>query len=154
MAIMLFGKTPADLDTYGGGGYTTILGPLISAYQAPGRGIMKSWSMYSASTGPYNVKVKVFRDDGTNYVFIGEGPVQSVSGGLNADMPCWIPVEKGDLIAIYISGTYQIEMTSEVSGSRAYYSGDVTTTIPKSSWTVDSYALALQGKIFTRVRPL
>jgi len=153
MAIMLFGKTPADLDTYGGGDTTTILGPSISAYQAPGRGIMKSWSMYSASAGPYNVKVKVFRDDGTNYVFIGEGPVQSVSGGLNADLPCWIQVEKGDLIAIYISGTYNIEMTSE-TGGRATYSGDVTSTLPKSSWTLSDYSLALQGKIFTRVRPL
>lgn len=141
----LFGNTPEDLATYLGGGYTNILA--TTPFVASGSGVMNLWSMYTTSSGPFNAKVKVFRDNGTDYVFIGEGPIQSINSGLNSDMPCWIPVEAGDMIGVYLPADKSIECEA-IAGAEIYRAGDITATTAKNTWGGLDYAMALQGKIF------
>ena len=65
------------------------------------RGVVKEFDVWVAvSAGSPQIKVKIFRDDGTNYVFIGETPLTTVVQGYNL-IRAFIPVEKGDYIGIY-----------------------------------------------------
>jgi len=110
------------------------------------RGILKEAEVYIAIAG--TIKIKIFRDDGTNYLFIGEKSV-SVGTGLNT-ISCWIPVEKGDLIGFYLSGGGQIDAATS-GGNAPYHAGDVTTNTLKSTWAAQAYIHSIQGKIFARV---
>jgi len=115
---------------------------------SPGRGIMKSASLYMVAGG--NVKVKVFRDDGTHYIFIGETPVTTVGTGI-VTIPAWIPVEKGDLIAYYGVTSPAYPYRDDSGGNAAYISGDITSTLAKTSWSATAnIILSVQGFIFSR----
>jgi hypothetical protein len=117
---------------------------------APSRGIMKLWGVY-LNNGVANVKVKIFRDDGTNYVFMYESALVSCSVYANIDLPCWIPVEGGDLIGVYCAGEeFECGSTADLLRLKA---GDITTTTLKTTWTASVGPLSTEGKIFTRIAP-
>lgn len=143
MAIRYIGNEPILGDNYAGELYTHI----DLTVPAPIRGIIRLFSIYVHAdiTG---FKVKVFRDDGTNYLFLGETGTISLAAGLQTDLPCKLPLEKGDLIGFYCA-TGRIRFQSGVG--RAYQLGDITTNTLKSSWASTSHQMSLRGKIFSRV---
>ena len=149
MAYGLIGNTPSDRPAGTNSGWTYMDLNVV----APARGILKSFTIYVA-TNVVGLKIKIFRDDGTNYVFIGETVAQNLDAGLHSDLPCWIPVERGDLIALYHTEG-SIDWTA-TGGTAKYYTlgGDVVTTTLKTAWSNTTVIMSLQGRIFTRVAPL
>jgi len=149
MAYQIVGNDLVLGDTYYSDNVTII--DLTSSF--PGRGILKLFSVYAGDPTPTAFKIKVFRDDGTNYVFIGESPAYSLSAlQINADLRCWIAAEKNDLLGFYVDAARYVRATS--SGSSVHKAGDIITTSLKSGWGSLTRKPSTQGKIFTRVAPL
>ena len=94
-------------------------------------GTLEFFDFLVADPGTY--KLKIFRDDGTNFIFIGESPYYTVSGtGTYTNAPCSITVEAGDIIGIKTVGCY-IDAITSVSTSY-FKNGDITSDSLKSSW--------------------
>ncbi len=120
-------------------GYTVILrtAPGGSDPKMPGRGIVKEFNVWVyVWGGTPSVKCKIFRDDGTYWVFKGQTPLITVVQGFNI-IPAWIPVEKGDYMAIYYQSGQSIGNRYENgnAGDNHYRFEDVQTTYLKSAWT-------------------
>lgn len=115
------------------------------------RGVLKlvQIRVYAAS----DFKFKVFRDDGTNYLYVGGTGLISLGVGLQVDVPVFIPgVEVGDLLGFYFDTIYApYYQASSGSNVPMYHSGDVVSDTLKSSWASVGHGFALKGKIFTRV---
>ena len=79
------------------------------------------------------IKIKIFRDDGTNYNFIGEVSFNS-SAGIN-EVPMNISVQIDDLIGYYNPGGVHGIYRDSSGGSSVKQSGDITTNTLKSAWT-------------------
>lgn len=144
MAYTLMGNNPIDRGSQSGTGETDIdlCTPAVS------RGVLKSVTVWIGTSGG-SIKVKVFRDDGTNYVFVGESAAVSVGATGLLTIPCWIPgVEVGDLIGCYMS-TCKIDQDGTGTG-KAWKSGDVTTTTLKSGWSSGATTISEQGMVFHR----
>jgi hypothetical protein len=137
----LFGANPIARGNYQGPGYTFIEVVNSSAF----RGMMKFWSVYMNNDQVDGAKVKVFRDDGTNYVFIGESAGVHVNAHLNSNLVCAIPVQIGDLIGAYIYE--EIECGSTANGIK-YKAGDITANSLKSGWSSTVGPLSVQGTVF------
>ena len=115
-----------------GNGYTVI----FTKYQFPNPANISSWCCY-VSLSSSNARLKVFRDDGTNWIFVGESSLQAVTVGLNSGLTANINVQYGDYIAFYI------ETGSGVERGGTLYSvpvkvGDISTDSLKSSWDANS----------------
>lgn len=148
MAYGFIGNSPIDRASISNSGHTY----LDLNFPALCRGIIKSFSVYApnATTG---FRVKVFRDDGTNYLFIGESPVYTLAAGLNSDLRCWIPVEKGDYFGMY-HVTNSIDQADTGGVAKYYLSTNVVFNTLKSAWGNTTIIMSFQGKIFSRVAPL
>lgn len=79
-----------------------------------------------------NCKIKVFRDDGTNYNFVGE-VLFNTSSGTNT-IPMNISIQSGDLIGYYCPNTLGVAYDTS-AGTSVYQSGDITTNTLKTSWS-------------------
>ena len=143
MAYRTCGNEAIDRPTSHGGGLTQIelLVPISN------RGILKEVSVYT--TGGAAFKIKVFRDDGVNYVFVGEQSVTAAGAGLSV-FGTWIAVEVGDLIGFYILAANVIDSTNP-GGVMKTKAGDVTTTTAKAGWADGAHITSLFGKVFTKV---
>jgi hypothetical protein len=101
------------------------------------------------------VKIKIFRNDGTNFVFVGEYSLPNVAAnGLNSDVPVYIPaVSVGDYIGFYtVNGgpNAQIEYVGGYSPGDMYFrGGDITATSLISAWSVGQSWYQIQGDVFT-----
>lgn len=152
MAYKYIGDDPIDRANYRGPNLDWTF--IFMTAPATNKGIMKTYSVHLHTAGDF--KIKVFRDDGTNYVFVGESAVFTGSIGLNT-MSCWIPVEVGDFIGIYLpnpGASLHCGTIGEGGTSSCYRSGDITTTTLKSDWITSNSYNSLQGTVFTRVAPL
>jgi hypothetical protein len=114
---------------------------------ATSRGILKVGYVYLVTGGP--TKVKIFRDDGTNFIFIGESGFVTGASAAIVTIPAFIPVEKGDLIAVYMSsGSVQRDLSGSNCWSKA---GDIVATSLKSGWSNSTAVLnSTQGYVFDR----
>lgn len=139
MAYTIMGNNPITRAGSRPAGNTYIEKLVVS----PGRGILKQVLVYIATTGG-TLKIKIFRDDGSNYLFRGESSV-TVAAGLNT-VSVWIPVEKGDLIGFYSSAATPAADSS--GGSDAYKSGDITSDSLKTTWTATVNLSSIQGNVF------
>lgn len=123
-------------------GSTLTLVGKIAAAQATKKGALYKFDcrMQAAAT----VKVKVFRDDGTNYLFIGQESF-SLSIGLNSNIKFTSPIrlEAGDMIGFY-GGGVRVEV---LTGGCDYKIADVEADSLKSGWSAYNYKLALKGYI-------
>ena len=148
MAYGKIGNSPIDRPATDNSGWTYLDLNVVAQI----RGILKSIEVYVA-IAVSGLKVKIFRDDGTNYVFIGETAAIALAVGLQT-IPVWIPVEKGDLIGWFHSAG-ALDWT-DTGGIAKYYtaSGDVTITTLKTAWSNTTVITSVEGKIFTRVAPL
>ena len=136
----LFGSAPISRGNYQGVGYTFLDAVATSAY----RGMMKLWSVYMNNDVGV-AKVKVFRDDGTNYVFIGESAALNVVAHSNTGLICAIPVQIGDLIGIYVNEEVECGVTA--NGIK-YKAGDITANSLKSGWSSTVGPLSVQGTVY------
>lgn len=151
MAYTTFGW-PAVAGTADAAPYTII----TTDNPALTRGILKRTQVY-ISANSNGCKIKIFRDDGTNYLFVGESPATNLLAGLN-DVPMWVPVEKGDLIALYSpnsgAGTHADISNAGQSPGCYYRAGDITSNSAKNTWSSLSYKLHIQGYAFSRTPPI
>lgn len=101
-------------------------------------GILKAFSYYAANPGTRNGKLKIFRDDGTNYNYIGESESFSFTGSspgtLHDYNKCNVTVQAGDIIGIYLDGGY-LAVNNVGSNFLVSKSGDITSNSTKASWS-------------------
>jgi len=103
-------------------------------------GIISTFCIYIDS-GSGNVKLKIFRSNGSNWDLVGESSLQAVVAGLNSGLTANITVNVGDYIGFYFnSATLYVEATVGASTVTSFHSGDVTGNTAKSEWTNPSYA--------------
>lgn len=110
-------------------------------------GKLHAFDIYLQNAHGGNYKLKVFRDDGTNYVFIGESefvtlPV-AVGNTLYTYNKCSINVEAGDYFAIYSTGVVGYTASYLDSAKSAQKSGDIKETTAKSTWSDSPYNQSL-----------
>lgn len=84
------------------------------------------------TNGSQTVKVKIFRDDGTNYLFIDEESISCISGENFYDID--MNITSGDYIGYYQSASPGVTCNT-ISGSYSRKVGDITTNSLKSSWS-------------------
>lgn len=97
--------------------------------------------------GNDTLKVKVFRDDSTNYLYIG-GETFTLSAGLNSNVPFVTPisVQVGDYIGFNtVAG---VKIVSSTSGL-VYKAGNITGDSAKAGWS----ALNFKGSILGYISP-
>ena len=83
-------------------------------------------------SGTYTLKI--FRDDGTNYNYIGESsPITVSSTGIYYYGKCSIEVETGDIIGFKSTGNTQLRGDANANTCRNKF-GDITSDSLKSSW--------------------
>jgi hypothetical protein len=112
-----------------GNGYTLI----FSKVSFPDTSNISSWCAYVS--GATNARLKVFRDDGTNWIFVGESALLALSSGLNTGLAADIDVVYGDYIGIYIESTVGVEVDVSTPTYIMYYQyGDISTNTLKSTW--------------------
>lgn len=104
----------------------------IFSHACSDTGRITSWCIYKENAGTGTLKLKIFRDDGTNFVFVGESSSETISQGLNT-FSANISVVAGDLIALYHSG---FNIDSNFGSTEVWHkSGDITSNSVKSGWT-------------------
>ena len=102
-------------------------------------GLLYRISVYMDSAA--TIKVKVFRDDGTNYNFIGEDSF-AASAGLNSNIDINdITVQAGDLIALFVPNGTNFTINGGSTNACLYKNGDITTDSLKTSWSDLGYSI-------------
>lgn len=94
-------------------------------------GILTSWCVNATVDG--QAQLKIFRDDGTNYIFVGESALLSIVAGINTGLACNISVLTGDLIGVYSIYT-EVYVTYVLGDHEVYKSGNISTDSTKASW--------------------
>ena len=114
------------------------------------KGILRTVDVHVQS-GSGNVYVKIFRDDGVNYVYINGVSITGLSAGSNLAIPLSTPIdiEKDDLIGFYSADTKLIAKTP-TSYDLMLKVGNITTTTLKSGWGSYAWNFCLRGHIFKR----
>lgn len=112
----------------------------ISGAPAPFDGIMRRWRIYSVFGG--TVTMKVFRDDGTNYVLIAED-TRAASQGFNT-FTVNITVQRGDLLGAYWATN---DLVYCDGGGTIVTRGGNAGTSPKNTWVQQSLALSLDALV-------
>ena len=128
-------------------GLTTIMNQSI----VDSNGTLKRWCIYVAGTAG-TAKLKVFRDDGTNYIFVGESSTETVALGLNANLVCNIAVQAGDILAVYLTGTgirTKYKSTTSLPWGLISKSGDIIADSLKTTWNTFVPNNGLQHSILT-----
>lgn len=101
-------------------------------------GTITSFCIYVGD--PCTVYLRVFRDDGINYNYVGGSGALSCVRGANTLSGLSIPVQTGDLIGIYFPTTSNGYPKADYgSGSLLYKNGDITSNSAKSTWSGASY---------------
>lgn len=117
---------------------------------ATGTGATIAGSLYkfdAYTNGVQDTYIKIFRDDGTNYLYIG-GESFSLVSGLNSDVPFITPIDVkvGDFIAFYANDIYGIKISGSTNGM-VNKSGNITSNSLKSGWATVSYKASILGYI-------
>jgi len=97
--------------------------------------------------GATTATIKVFRDNGTHYVYIG-GETFSLSSGLvSVTFTSLIPIQIGDYIGFY-DNAVGIRVTQGVVGNEQIYdSGNIVTNTLKTAWLSDFFYPSIYGYI-------
>jgi hypothetical protein len=143
MAYQYFGNPPVTQISSQASNLTII----DASVPSPGRGIMKEAEVFSGGAG--TIKVKVFRNDGTNYIYVGESPAFTLAPGLNV-VPCMIPVEKGDLIGFAHTSGATVSAKFKSSGKSYFRTGDIAVDSAKTLWASVVRLYSIRGWLFSR----
>jgi hypothetical protein len=91
-----------------------------TSYAAPADGVITSWSFSSPDDYANSQTMVVLRPlGGTSYSVVAVTAIQSVAEGLTGNFPVNIPVEAGDVIALYSSGSRCLANTGDTFGIAA-----------------------------------
>ena len=100
-------------------------------------GTLTHWCFKAGgANGSSSVKLKVFRDNGTNYDFVGESSsITPTSSGIWEGY-CDIPVQAGDFIGLYATAgeDYPFTDNGDVNYPKTQ-GGDITTNTAKTAWS-------------------
>lgn len=96
-------------------------------------------------------KIKIFRDDGTNYLYVGGVSLTGLSAGLNSNVvvsPA-IKVKIGDYIGFYDNSSVGVGgvRVSNSASSIMNKAGDITTDSVKTDWAAANYKASILGYI-------
>ena len=98
-------------------------------------GYITDWCVRQGSVGNSDsIKLKVFRDNGTEYIFIGETDAISSSVASTATGSCVIHVQSGDLLAIKCTVGIGCGIYTDGASTLKGLLGDITSDTNKSSW--------------------
>lgn len=113
---------------------------LMTGHTVDISGFITDWCIRQGAVGSTSsVKLKIFRDNGTEYEFIGESdPITSYSGSINTGT-CTIHVKSGDMIGVKCTVGVRSGIVTDVSSTMKYLTGDITENTNKSSWSTSSY---------------
>jgi hypothetical protein len=141
-----------------GGGVNSGWSAVTHTYLQKSATISSNGTLYAyefvAGTSGYSgdIRFKVFRDDGTNYVFIGESNLRSFTLSANTSSGqitfTSIPVLSGDYIAFYTTGSTRTTKTSGGSPDLVYRNGDESSTQTKASWAASYLPLNIGIKTY------
>lgn len=146
MAYGIFGNSAIDRASVRGSGVTLIIRTPV----APNRGIVKEIRIFSA--GNLTINVKFFRDDGTNYIYLGQMANVLCVAGLNI-IPAWFPVERNDLLGFYCTTNNILDVDTS-GGDEVWQGGDITSNTTKASWNFQGFIDSVGARVFARVAPL
>ena len=76
-----------------------------TSYTIPAAGVITSWQFYTGSSAASDLKLKVGRPSGGGATIVGDGAAGSQTLNSPGTFPARIPVQAGDLIGIYSSGS-------------------------------------------------
>lgn len=113
---------------------------LMTTSPISGDGSITDWCILLIS-GAGSIKLKVFRSDGTNFIFVGEGPTVTAYSGVNSfSLPTPITVKNGDIIGFYKgSSDFAVPTDSNGTGSAYVKDGDISSNYAISSWVPMSF---------------
>lgn len=109
--------------------------------------------LYAAQPSGEELKLKIWRLNGSNYDFIGESQAfSSLSIGSNTGLSLTTPiaVQVGDIIGIHLSNNgdgynHRVDVDSNTSNDVVYKAGDSTTSQATSSYTtLSNYSLCAE----------
>lgn len=148
MAYGEIGNTTLNHTSNPGSGTTFIL--TKAGWGALASGVLKSITV-DIHTAGNGLKVKVFRDDGINFLFIGEITLDGLAANITYDIPAWIPVQYGDLLGLYITNA-NVGPCYVAGGAGDEYSkaGDVVADTLKAAWAAQTNNHAINGKVFKK----
>lgn len=128
------------MSTIGGGCSTrssdVVLGQvthIFPFYSFPSNGVVTQACEYTRYSNITAWKIKIFRDDGTNFNLVGESSLTSAGGGTNTITGLNIAVQAGDIIGVYLQGSGSMIDATDGSSTGYYKSGDNGTSA-KSGW--------------------
>jgi len=94
------------------------------------------------------VRFKIFKDDGTNYVYLGQWEKTGLVAGLNTNIKV---TSRLGLLKNYLLGYYVVSgsltLGQDQAGNSVWYAGDVTSNIAKASWTAINFIQPCWGTI-------
>lgn len=119
---------------------------------ATATGVITEVSYYARLDG--DIRIKVFRDDGTNYLLIyTDGSGRAVTTGLNNITGLSIAVQAGDFLGFYFetneTGAHFDAGNTCAFNATAYKGGDVTADSAKATWAAFGYLYPEAGGIIS-----
>ena len=146
---------PGVDDSYGNA-ITDRANTLVPAYTSMDRnftigknGNLTSFTFYAyAAAG--SIKIKVFRDGGTTWDYIGQSENFTVSatGSQTKTLATPIAVLNGDYVAFHSTTSENME-NSNAGGTSSFIAGDQVTSVAKASWTASTMVASLSVNINT-----
>ena len=128
------GNALTDRATGAGNGYTVI----EKANAISASGTIKEWQVYGVASETNTVKLKVFRDNGTHWIYVSESSLETVVAGLNK-FTTSIDVQSGDYIGFYTNSGSNVVEQGASGGSISYWATDVASDSPHGSWSTGSH---------------
>jgi hypothetical protein len=115
-------------------------------YSAPFSGVITSWSFQPGAVVPTTIKLKVGRTapgadltNSTNIMIVGESATETPSGtGLNT-FPTRIPVQAGDHIGDYITGTGNVNCATQINAYTDQYDSTDTPVGTTRLFTAENF---------------
>jgi hypothetical protein len=110
-------------------------------------GLLTEWTVKIADVTPSaQGKMKIFRQSGDQFEFVGETQFEDMEPGENT-FDCSIEVKKGDLIGWY---GYNASIFADPNGNAYTRSGDISDTTQNSSWNLTNRTYAIKAEGFFR----
>jgi len=113
-------------------------------HRFPCSGNVTNWCVHFhlGAQSPHQCRLKIFREDDDNYIFVAESDLETIVEGYNS-FTTDIDVFVDDYIGFYFNGTYDGIHIDQPSGEDnfAYHTveEDVNTTTPKTEWTYENF---------------
>jgi hypothetical protein len=120
-----------------------------TSYTVQSAGVIVFWDFWTGSPVPSDLKLKVGRPSGAGATIVGEDPATGATPNADNTFGARIPVQAGDDIEIYTSGTGPCSIPAGTSDTFAYASGDLA----PGSFSVFSSANSFKFPVDALVEP-